>query len=124
VNLSFNAHVAARLDAAGRRVVPLVAKVTAADPAAVAQQVLSRAATEGCTRIVETSLFADYANRTLVARLREHPVESVEGSSTLRIGAPLYVSARHFELNQSTLDRVKPGVLAEEMTAELLGRAP
>lgn len=120
VNLSFNAGVAARLDGAGRRTVPLVARVDAADTAAVARQVLSRAASEGCRRIVETSLFADYESRTLVARLRDHPVETVGDGATLRIGAPLYVVERNFELKSTTLDRVKPGLLADEMATELL----
>jgi len=133
VNLSFNSHVAARLEAAGLRALPLVAHVSAIDLDATAQHVLLRAANEGCRRVVETSLFADYANRALVARVRLLPVEpggnAADGTPLLRIGSARYASERNFDLTQSALDRVRPGVLAAEMAAELieqthLGKAP
>jgi hypothetical protein len=40
----------------------------------------------------------------------------------LRIGAPSFVSERLFDLNRTTLDRVRPALLADEMAAELLAR--
>lgn len=133
VNLSFNTHVAARLEAAGTRALPLVAHVSAIDLDATAQHVLLRAANEGCRSVVETSLFADYANRALVARVRLLPVEpggtAADGTALLRIGSARYASERNFDLTQSALDRVRPGVLAAEMAAELieqtrLGKTP
>ena len=124
VNLSFNTHVAARLEAAGMRALPMVAHVSATDLDATAQHVLARAAAEGCQGVVETSLFADYANRALVARVRSLPVQAggsaADGTPLLRIGSARYASERNFDLTQSALDRVKPGVLAAEMAAELI----
>lgn len=124
VNLAFNTHLAARLEAAGTHALPMVAHVSATDVEATAQAVLSRAANEGCQAVVETSLFADYANRVLVARVRSLPVEAggsaADGTPLLRIGSPRYASERNFDLTQSALDRVRPGVLAAEMAAELI----
>jgi hypothetical protein len=123
VNLSFNSHVAARLEASGLHALPLVAHVSTTDLDQMAQHVLGRAAAEGCRGVVETSLFADYANRALVARVRLLPVESIgnpaDGTLRLRFGNARYASERNFDLTQSALDRVRPGVLAAEMATEL-----
>jgi hypothetical protein len=124
VNVTFNAHVAATLENAGERVVPLVAKVTATDVAANLRQALARAAADGCRRIVETSMFADYENRTLVARLRDYPIlvenDAQAEAPVLHLGAAGYVNERNFDLNRTTLDRVRPGALAAEMAGEMV----
>jgi hypothetical protein len=124
VNLSFNSHVAARLEASGMHALPMVAHVSATDLETTAQHVLGRAASEGCQGVVETSLFADYANRALVARVRLLPVQAggsaADGTPLLRIGSARYASERNFDLTQSALDRVRPGVLAAEMASELI----
>jgi hypothetical protein len=128
LNMAFNAQVAFTLQSAGERVLPVVLRVKATDLAANVQQLLGRAAGDGCRRIVETTVFADYASRTLVARIRDYPVETEAGSDAgatprLHIGPPGYVNERQFELTQSTLDRVRPGVLAAEMAREMLDKA-
>jgi hypothetical protein len=126
VNLAFNAQVATRLLGGGAVVIPLVLRVTATDLQGNIEKLLARAAVEGCDRIVETTIFADYESKTLVVRLRQHPIQR-EAASTperpvLRIGAPSFVSERLFDLNRTTLDRVRPALLADEMAAELLAR--
>jgi hypothetical protein len=124
VNLSFNSHVAARLEASGMHALPMVAHVGTSGVEQMAQHVLERAAAEGCQSVVETSLFADYANRTLVARVRLLPLEAsgnpAQGTLHLRIGNARYAIERNFDLTQSALDRVRPGVLAAEMATELV----
>ncbi len=122
VNVSFNAHVASAIEAAGQRVLPLVAHVSATDVAANIRQALQKAAEEGCARIVETTVFADYDSRTLVARLRAYAIlgEGTGQGAGLRIGPVGYVNERNFDLLRTTLDRVKPGLLGAEMAAEML----
>lgn len=126
VNLAFNTQVAVRLTAARQAVIPIVLRVTATDLAGNVDKLLARAVLERCTRIVETTVFADYEARVLVARLREHPIVREPGHTdarpALRIGPPSYVVERQFDLTRGTLDRVRPGALADEMTAELLRR--
>lgn len=120
VNLAFNAEVAARLSAAGIPALPLVLRVTATDLQGNLDKVMARALAEHCDAIVETTVYADYATRTLVARLRDHPL--IEEAGGLRVGPPRYAVERNFELNRTTLDRVRPAALAAEMSAELLQR--
>lgn len=126
VNLAFNTQVAARLGEAGRKAIPIVLRVTATDLPGNVERLLARAALEGCTRIVETTVFADYEARTLVARLRDHPIERLPGHTAerpaLRIAPPAWVVERQFDLTRSTLDRVRPAALADDMAAELLKR--
>jgi hypothetical protein len=59
-----------------------------------------------------------------VARVRLLPVQAggsaADGTALLRIGSARYASERNFDLTQSALDRVRPGVLAAEMAAELI----
>ena len=120
VNIAFNAEVATRLQAAGERVVALVLRVSATDVKGNIDKLLARAASEHCRGIVETTMFADYAGRTLVARIRHHPLLAEAGG--LRIGPPRYVVERNFELTRNTLDRVRPGALAQDMASELVER--
>jgi len=116
-NVLFNNRVAARLAAAGQAVIPLVLRVTATDVQGNLAKLLARARDEDCSRIVETSMFADYEGQTFIARLRVLPI--VRQGDTLRIGAPSFVSERNFQLTRTTLERVKPALLADEMAAEI-----
>ncbi len=117
-NVIFNNRIAARLAAGGGpAVIPLVLRVTATDVQGNLAKLLSRAREEDCTRIVETSMFADYEAQAFVARIRVHPI--VRDGEALRIGAPQFVSERNFQLTRSTLERVKPALLADEMAAEI-----
>jgi hypothetical protein len=120
VNIAFNAEVSARLQAAGERVVALVLRVGAADVKGNIDKLLARAAAERCRAIVETTVFADYAGRTLVARIRHHLLVAEGGG--LRVAPPRYVVERNFELTRNTLDRVRPVALAQEMADELVER--
>lgn len=135
VNLAFNEAVARRLALAAQAPAtaarwgslrPLVLKVSATDVAANAGRLLDHAVAAGCSRIVETTVFADYAHETLVARLRLHPIvrdaapPGGGGAPRWRIAAPAFVSERQFPLSRQALDRVRPAVLAEDMTGELL----
>jgi len=127
VNLAFNTEVATRLKGAGVNVVALVLRVTATDLQSNVHKLLARAAADHCTGIVETTIFADYAAGTLVARIRDYPLvddAAGGGEPSLRIGAPRYVVERNFELTRSTLDRVRPAALGAEMANELIERAP
>lgn len=121
VNLAFNAEVALRLQNAGETVTALLLRVTAGDVAGNAERLLGRAAAARCRGIVETTVFADFAAQTMVARLRHHPLLA-EPDGTLRIGAPRYAVERHFQLTRGTLARMRPAELAQEMAAELLER--
>lgn len=118
VNFAFNGEVAARLKSAGVPVLTLVLRVTAADRQGNLDKLLLRAQAAQCDAIVETSVYADYAARTLVARLRDLPV--TEDPAGPQLGPARYAVERNFELNRSTLDRVRPAALAADMTAELL----
>lgn len=119
-NLLFNNRVATRLSAAGHSVIPLVLRVDATDVQGNLARLLARAREDGCTRIVETTLYADYEGQTFVARIRMHPI--VKDGEMLRLGTPAFVSERNFQLTRTTLDRVKPALLADEMAAELAKR--
>jgi len=129
VNLAFNSEVAAQLKQAGVNVVALVLRVTATDLQGNVQKLLARAAADHCVGIVETTVFADYAAATLVARIRDYPLvaDTAGGGGNgplLRIGAPRYVVERNFQLTRSTLDRVRPAALGAEMAKELIEQAP
>jgi hypothetical protein len=121
VNLRFNAQVAASLQAAGQAVQPLVLSVTATDLGANARALLFEASRQGCNRVVETTVFADAAAQTLVARLRVYPLLA-QGAATLRIGEPVYTNQRDFEFTETTLERIRPAVLGDEMAREYLAQ--
>ncbi|MDE2394106.1 MAG: hypothetical protein KGL43_16045 [Burkholderiales bacterium] len=126
VNIDFNAEVAGRLKAGGVDVIALALRVAATDLRANVRRLLERADAEGCTTLVETTIFADAAAGQLVARLRSYPILVDPGRAAaapiLRIGAPSFVDERSFEWTRTTLDRVKPAVLARSLAGELLAR--
>ncbi|WP_232504948.1 hypothetical protein [Rubrivivax gelatinosus] len=118
VNFAFNRRVAEVLGERGEAVVPLVARAADDDVPATVRAVLSRAAADGCARIVETTLFADAEAGVLVARLREYPLAH-DAAGALRIQPPRLTVERQFDLSPTTLDRVRPAVLGATMAAEL-----
>jgi hypothetical protein len=125
VNAAFNAQAAATLAATGTRVIPVLAPADPRDPGAIVNQLLRTATDHGCATIVETTIFADYEAKTLIARLRVFPVvpevdgsTGSTGSTGFRIAPSVYVVQRDFDLSQATLDRVKPAVLGSEMATE------
>jgi len=126
VNLAFNTEVAARLRAANQNAVAVVLRVTASDLKGNTEKLLTRAAADHCRAIVETTIFADYAAGTLVARIRHYSivVEAAAGADepVARIGPPKYVVERNFQLTRGTLDRVRPAALGAEMAGELIER--
>jgi len=121
VNLAFNQRAAQALGERGEAVVPLVARAADDDLAATVHAVLSRAEAEGCSRIVETTVFADERAGTLVARLREYPLAR-DTAGVLRIQPPRLSVERQFDLTPTTLERVRPATLGAAMAAELAER--
>ena len=124
VNRAFNAVVASELGAAGLRVVAMVAPVEVTDLAAIIATVTSRAVREGCATVVETTIFADEAERLLVVRLRAYPL--LRGATSAppapRIGEPTYSDQQQYQLTQRTLDRLAPATLGRQMAAGYLGQ--
>ena len=127
VNLAFNAQVTQRLQAGGQRAMPLVFKAgVTAVPDAVAALV-EAAQRQGCPRVVDTAVFADADARTLIVRLRVHPLLGSAGPRALaatapRIGESIYSSQRELDLNQRTLERVNLAALAEQMVDGYLAK--
>ena len=121
VNRTFNAQVASDLSAAGLRVHMLLAPVEVSDLAAIIGAITARADREGCTRIVETTIFADDAEHVLIVRLRAYPIlPGVAAGLPSRIGDPLYTDQQEFQLTQRTLERLVPAALGKEMAAGYL----
>jgi hypothetical protein len=121
VNRAFHAEVAHRLREAGTRVSTLLAPVEFGDVGTIIAGVLRRAESEGCSRIVETTVFADEADRLLIVRLRAYPVVKPAAAPT-RIGEPVYTHRQDFQLTQRNLDRLIPAELARAMAADYLER--
>lgn len=126
LNLRFNQQVATSLDAAGRRVVPMLLRVGSSDLAATLEAVLGEAQRQGCDQVVDTAVFADDASAALVLRLRVHPLlpalgPRIGGGSLPRVGEASYTSQRDFDFsNPRVLERLKLEQLAAEMTAGYL----
>lgn len=124
LNLRFNAAVHQALVAAGRPATSLVLSVAATDLPRNLQRLLAEAAQRGCTQVLESTIFAEPASATLVARLRLHPLLGSRGprldAQAMQVGAPLYTSQRDFELGERALQRLQPEALGREMAAELL----
>jgi hypothetical protein len=121
LNQRFNAAVANRLDAQGRRIIPMTASSVQIDPEAAGIALLQEADRLGCGTLVETALFADESD-TLVLRLRVYPLLPQIGESGgivgIRIGAPLFVTQR--DLSLAAIARLKPDLVGQQMAAEYL----
>jgi hypothetical protein len=124
VNNRFNAQVAGHVQQAGQRVVRLPLPVESRDMPANVTSMLDRAQDAGCDRLLETTIFADDQARTLVVRLRAHPllrVRDLAGSGgLLSIGPPSFSSQRHLPLEPRSFDRLVPDMVAREMAADFV----
>ncbi|PIM52844.1 hypothetical protein CS062_12630 [Roseateles chitinivorans] len=128
-NSAFNLAVREPLAAAGLPVINLVLPVSAIDLPRNLQGLLAEVQRRGCTRVLETALFADVAQGVLIARLRVYPVLGLLGpqaaGSQPRIGAVAYTQQKEFTLDARVMDRVNPSrlgrVMGEEAMAALVG---
>lgn len=128
-NGAFNLAVREPLAAAGLPVINLVLPVSATDLPRNLQGLLAEVQRRGCTRVLETALFADVAQGLLIARLRVYPVLGLLGpqaaGSQPRIGAVAYTQQKEFTLDARVMDRVNPSrlgrVMGEEAAAALVG---
>lgn len=122
LNLRFNQEVVKTMELAGQRSVALVLKSSATDLPRNLGLLLAEAAENGCTQVLETSLFGDERTQTLKARLRLYPVLGVKGprlaNADLRIGDPLYTHERDFEFTRRVLERLNPATLGQTMAQE------
>lgn len=121
VNQAFASVVASELSIHGTRTVPVLLPVTVSDLAAIVDTLLERAEHEGCTRILEATVFADDEADVLVARLRAYPV--VREGSRSRIGTTDYSSQQEYPNTQRNRDRLVPAMLGRELAAAYLKRA-
>lgn len=123
-NGAFNLAVREPLAAAGLPVINLVLPVSATDLPRNLQGLLAEVQRRGCTRVLETALFADVAQGLLIARLRVYPVLGLLGpqaaGSQPRIGAVAYTQQKEFTLDARVMDRVNPSRLGRVMAEEAL----
>lgn len=125
LNARFNEQVTRRLQMSGQRAESLLFMAGVTDVAEAVAGLIERAQQGGCLRVVDTAVFADGEARTLVVRLRIHPLLGSAGpravpSAALRIGEPVYSTQRDLDLNQRSLARVNLAALAEQMVAAYL----
>ena len=121
VNQAFASVVASQLSSHGMRAVPVLLPVTVSDLAEIVDTLLERAEREGCTRILEATVFADEDADVLVARLRAYPV--VRDGRTSRIGTADYSTQQEYPNTQRNRDRLVPAVLGRELAGAYLKRA-
>ena len=123
-NGAFNLAVREPVAAAGLPVINLVLPVSATDLPRNLQGLLAEVQRRGCTRVLETALFADVAQGLLIARLRVYPVLGLLGpqaaGSQPRIGAVAYTQQKEFTLDARVMDRVNPSRLGRVMGEEAL----
>jgi len=123
-NSAFNLAAREPLVAAGLPVVNVMLPVAATDVPANLQGVLAEVRRLGCTRVLETAVFADAAQGLLIARLRVYPVLGVLGpqapGSEPRIGAVAYTQQKEFALDARVMERVNPSRLGRAMAEEAL----
>jgi len=123
-NGAFNLAVREPLAAAGLPVINLVLPVSATDLPRNLQGLLAEVQRRGCTRVLETAVFADVAQGLLIARLRVYPVLGLLGpqaaGSQPRIGAVAYTQQKEFTLDARVMDRVNPSRLGRVMAEEAL----
>ena len=123
-NGAFNLAVREPVAAAGLPVINLVLPVSATDLPRNLQGLLAEVQRRGCTRVLETALFADVAQGLLIARLRVYPVLGLLGPQAAgnqpRIGAVAYTQQKEFTLDARVMDRVNPSRLGRVMGEEAL----
>jgi hypothetical protein len=123
-NSAFNLAAREPLVAAGLPVVNVVLPVSATDVPRNLQGLLAEVQRRGCTRVLETAVFADAAQGLLIVRLRVYPVFGMLGpqaaGSVPRIGAVAYTQQKEFALDARVMDRVNPSRLGRVMAEEAL----
>ncbi|UXH78726.1 hypothetical protein [Roseateles amylovorans] len=119
VNRSFNLAVREPLTEAGLPVVNLVLPVEATDVPANLRGLVAAVQRHGCTRVLETTMFADPVAGLLIARLRLYPVIGLLGPQVAgaqpRIGPVSYTEQRDFALEARVMERAEPGRLGRLM---------
>ncbi|HEY1399596.1 hypothetical protein [Roseateles sp.] len=124
-NSAFNLAVREPLAAAGLPVINVVLPVSATDVPRNLQGLLAEVQRRGCTRVLETAMFADSAQGLLIARLRVYPVFGMLGpqaaGSQPRIGGVAYTQQKEYALDARVMDRVNPSLLGRVMAEEALG---
>ena len=130
INLAFNEGAHQALRQAGWRSSSMVLKVSATDLRRNLQHLVAEAERQACTRVLETTVFADVEAGLLKARLRLYPVQGLTGpraaAGVAHIGEPLYTSERALDLSVRSLERLRPQALGHAMAQEYLaaGRGP
>ena len=123
-NSAFNLAVREPLVAAGLPVINVVLPVSATDVPRNLQGLLAEVQRRGCTRVLETAMFADSAQGLLIARLRVYPVFGMLGpqaaGSQPRIGGVAYTQQKEYALDARVMDRVNPSLLGRVMAEEAL----
>lgn len=121
-NGAFNLAVREPLIAAGLPVVNVVLPVSATDVPGNLQRLAGELKRLGCTRVLETAMFADPASGLLIARLRLYPVIGLLGPQAAgampRIGSVGYTQQKEFALEARVMERVNPSVLGRAMGDE------
>jgi hypothetical protein len=121
VNQAFASAVTQTLSAQGQHAVAMVLPVTVTELAAIVPALLERAEQQGCTRIVEVTVFAD-DDELLIARLRAYPV--LRSGSTSRIGEADYTHQQEYPNSQRNRDRLVPLALGQAFALAYLDRPP
>lgn len=123
LNQSFNQRVAEVLQSVHPRVISMVRPVQSRDLSVNVRQLLSRAAAEGCDRVVETTVFGEADTEHLVLRLRLHALVRPAGppriDAELRVGPPLSTVQRELPLIERSVARVMSGELARLLAGEI-----
>ncbi|OWQ86321.1 hypothetical protein CDN99_21040 [Roseateles aquatilis] len=123
-NGAFSLAVRESLAAAGVPVVSVVLPVAATDVPGNLQRLVAEVKRRGCTRVLETAVFADEAAGLLIARVRLYPVLGLLGpkmaDSQPRIGPVGYTQQREFTLDSRALERADPRQLGRSMGEEAL----
>jgi hypothetical protein len=126
LNQVFNQAVREVLEEAGQRSVALVLPVSATDLAQNLLQVLDEAGRQGCSQVLETTVFANPGTQALIARLRLYPLLDSKGplaaQARPRMGSVSFTSQRDFDLSPRGLERLRPQTLGREMGQEALGQ--
>ena len=124
-NSAFNLAAREPLVAAGLPVINVVLPVAATDLPRNLQGLLGEVQRRGCTRVLETAMFADTAQGLLIARLRVYPVLGLLGpqaaGSQPRIGPIAYTQQKEYTLDARVMDRANPSRLGRVMAEEALG---
>ena len=128
LNQAFNEAAAAQWRVLGQPAISLVLPVRQRDLRANAEQLLALAQAEGCTAVLETTVFGDAETELLVARLRAHAITRPPGAprlhSDLVIAPAAATVQRELPMVDRSLLRLQSGELVRQMVAELRAQLP